>query len=94
MGCVPSLLCQMGAGCRWAGGLVHRVGDHGSVHDVREPALECSDRFLAGVAVGLASFDERDGVGVIAGLGERDPMERCVQLAVPSPAESVSFSVA
>lgn len=71
-----------------------RVGHEGAVDDVREPALESSERLGAGVAVGLAALEVGDRVGESAGLGDRDPMQGGVQLTVAASREPVAAAIA
>ena len=59
------------------------VGDEGSVDDVGESAFESAECFGGSVAIGASSGQERSGVGVEAGLGDRDAVYRGVELTVP-----------
>ena len=58
-----------------------------------EVALEGAERFAAGLAFGLFAFDERLGFGVVAGLCERESVERAVELAVAAGVEAVAVGV-
>jgi hypothetical protein len=47
----------------------------------------------AAVSARDAALEEGDGLGVVAGLGQGDPMDRRVELAVAGAAEAVAFTV-
>jgi len=56
-----------------------------------EVALERSAGFAAGLAFGLFAFEEGVGLGVVAGLCERESVERAVELAVAARIEAVTI---
>ena len=70
------------------------VGEEGSVDDVGQAALEGAASFARGVAGESATLQVGDGIVVATGLGDRDPVQRSVELAVPGSAEAVSGVVA
>src|SRR5204863_2088585 len=47
-----------------------------------EVALEAADRFAAGLAFGLLAREVGVGLGVPPALGDREPVQRAVELAV------------
>jgi hypothetical protein len=66
-----------------------------AVDDVGESALEGSECFAAGVAVGDSALDEGSGVDVAAALGgDGDAMEGAVQLSVARTSQAVPLPVA
>ena len=76
------LLCQGGA--RFQG-----VED-----DADEESFEAADGFSAAFALGSFAFEVVAGGGVVAGLGDRDSVERGVELAVAAAVESVALDPA
>jgi hypothetical protein len=73
--------------------LVRGVGFECVVDDVGEASLEDAEGFEAAVAVDAASGDERLCGRVPVGLGERDAVDRGVELSVAGAAESVALPV-
>jgi hypothetical protein len=59
-----------------------------------EVALEAADGFAARLAFRLSAGEVGGGVGVQAALGDREPMQRAVELAVAAVVEAVSPRVA
>src|SRR3954468_10779101 len=57
-----------------------------------EVALESSAGFAAGLAFGLFALEEGLGLGVVAGLGQRESVERAVELSVAARIEAVPVS--
>src|SRR3954469_23005299 len=55
-----------------------------------EVALEGSAGFAARLAFGLFALEEGLSFGVVAGLGERESVERAVELAVAAGVEAVA----
>jgi hypothetical protein len=76
------LVCQAAAGC---GDLGLRVGGEGVVLGVGRVSLEDAQRLLPALAGFLATADQITRRGVVTGLGQRDPMQRRVELPVPGP---------
>jgi hypothetical protein len=76
-------------------GLGLAVGEECSVDDVGEASLQRAAS-LGGCVVecGDASFEIGDRLRVTAGLGQRDAVERRVELAVPGAGEAMAFPVA
>src|SRR5262245_26617487 len=62
--------------------------------DADEQPFQGAERFAAALALGLLAFQVRACVGVVAGLGDRDPVERRVQLTVATAVEPVALSSA
>src|SRR3954452_21179020 len=56
-----------------------------------EVALESSAGFAAGLAFRLFALEEGLGLGVVASLGERESVERAVELAVAAWIEAVAI---
>jgi hypothetical protein len=54
-----------------------------------EESFEAADRFAACFPFGLFAFEVGAGAGVVAGLGDRDSVERGVELPVAAAVESV-----
>src|SRR6478609_5829829 len=54
-----------------------------------EESFEAADRFAACLSFGLFAFEVGAGGGVVARLGDRDPVEGGVELAVAAAVESV-----
>jgi hypothetical protein len=69
------------------------VGSDGAVDDVGEAAFEDAECFKSTVAVGASAGQQGSRVGMKAGLGERDAVQRSVELPVAAAAESVACSV-
>ena len=59
--------------------------------DADELAFEAADRFAAALAFCLFAFEVCACVGVVARLGDRDPVERAVELAVAAAVEAVAL---
>jgi hypothetical protein len=74
-------------------GVVSGVFEHGAVDDVGESPFEGSECFFLGVAASKSPGDEGLGVGMATELGDGDPMDGGVGLAVPSPGQSEPFPV-
>src|SRR5262245_52556901 len=55
--------------------------------DSCELAFEAADRFPAAFAFGAFAFEVRAGGWVVAGLCDRDPVERRVELSVAAAVE-------
>src|SRR5207237_1198111 len=62
--------------------------------DADEEAFEAADRLSPALAFGSFAFEVGAGGGVIAGLRDRDPVERGVELAVAAPVEPVPLDAA
>src|SRR5215218_4346859 len=73
----PALLCQ---GC---------LGLECVEDDADEQSFEAADRFAAAFAFGAFASEVGAGAGVGARLGDRDSVERCVELAVAAAVEPV-----
>jgi hypothetical protein len=73
--------------------LVGGVGFEGAVDDVGEAAFEDAEGFESAVALCFAACEQSLRVGVPLRLGEGDPVECGVELAVAGAAEPVSGSV-
>jgi hypothetical protein len=73
------LLCQGGARFQ------------ASVDGSDEEAFEAADRFAAALALGRFAFEVVAGGGVVAALGDRDPVEGGVELAVAAAVEPVAL---
>ncbi len=76
-------------GCSRIGALWRRsvvcVGSREEVMEAsREVPLEAAQGSLLGLAFGSCAFQERPGLGVDAGAGDRDDVQRPVELAVAS----------
>ena len=74
------LLCQVGA-------RFECVED-----DADEQSFEAAQRFTAAFAFGFLAVEVGAGVGVAAGLGDRDPVQGRVQLPVAAAVESVPLA--
>src|SRR6266545_4025483 len=59
-----------------------------------EVALEAADRFAGGLAFAASAFDVGAGLGVAAGAGDDDAVQRGVDLAVAALVEALSLGVA
>jgi len=59
-----------------------------------EESFEAADRFAFAFAFGLFAFEVSAGGGVVAGLRDRDSVERGVQLPVAAAVESVPLALA
>jgi hypothetical protein len=59
-----------------------------------ELSFECPQRFLGGLAFGLAHAEGEDGRGVVGLLGDGDAVEGAVQLAVAGAVELVALLAA
>ena len=59
-----------------------------------EVAFEAADRFAFGFAFGVSAVEVGAGGWVGAGAGERDDVDRAVELAVTAAVEPVAFGVA
>src|SRR5215212_6575218 len=62
--------------------------------DADEEPFEAADGFAAALAGGLLAFEVGAGLGVVARLGDRDAVERGVELAVAAAVESVTLDAA
>jgi hypothetical protein len=62
--------------------------------DAGELSFEAADGFAAAFPFGLFAFQVGAGGGVVAGLGDRDPVERAVELAVAAAVEPVALHAA
>jgi len=69
------------------------VGVEGLVDDVGKPSLVEAQGFGGAVAGGTSAVEQLSGAGVVAGVGDGDPLERGVELSVANPA-GVAFLVA
>jgi hypothetical protein len=79
----------VGAGC--AGGDGGRGVGLEQVPDAAgEVALEAADRFAAGLAFGLLAGEVGDGLGIQSALGDRESVQRAVELAVAAAVEAVA----
>jgi hypothetical protein len=76
------LLCQGGARFQ------------GLVDDADEESFEAADGFASALSFGSFAFEVVAGGGVVAGLGDRDPVERGVELAVAAAVEPVALDAA
>jgi hypothetical protein len=77
-----------------SGGSLRSVGEIGAqraVDQVRQPSFEAAEGFAAGFAFG--SFPQIVGAafGVCADLGDRNRVERAVELPVPAAVQPVSY---
>ena len=54
-------------------------------------SFEAADRFAAAFAFALFAFEVGACGGVVAGLGDRDPVESGVELAVAAAVEAVAL---
>ena len=72
-------------GCRMVG----RRLDEEVMEAAREVPLEAAQRALVGLPFGFFAFEERLGLGVDAGAGDRDDVQRPVELAVAAAVQSV-----
>ena len=59
----------------------------------REVSLEAAQRSFLGLAFGLLAFEVGLGGGVVAGAGDRDDVERVVELAVAAAVEPVAVAL-
>jgi hypothetical protein len=59
-----------------------------------EVSLEAADRFLLGLPFGVSAVEVDAGGWVGAGSGERDDVERAVELAIAAAVQPVAFGVA
>ena len=59
-----------------------------------EESFEAADRFAAALAFGPFALEVVAGRRVVAGLGDRDPVEGGVELAVAAAVESVALGAA
>ena len=94
------LLCQAGglnrrvdadSGCLWVG----VVGGHEeSVEEASEVAFEGTDRFAAGLALLDPALNVLLGRWVQASTGDRDHVQRPVELTVPAAVQPVSVAFA
>jgi hypothetical protein len=64
------------------------------VDDADEESFEAADGFASALAFGLFAFEIGLGPGMVAGLSDRDPVERGVELAVAAAVESVALDSA
>jgi hypothetical protein len=71
-----------------------RVGGEGVVLGVGQVSLEDAQRLLPALAGLLATADQITRRGVVTGLGQRDPMQRRVELPVPGPRQPMPWDVA
>ena len=70
------------------------VGEHGSVDDVGESTLQAAESPSAGVPGGAFAGEVVDGSGFVAGLGDRDRVERAVNAPVAASVQSVALVAA
>src|SRR4051812_45481991 len=63
-------------------GAVLRWAREEAVEAAGEVAREAADGFFAGLALGHLAFEVAAGVGVAAGAGDRDHVQRAVELTV------------
>ena len=59
-----------------------------------EVALEAAQRALFGFALALFASEVLLGGGVVVGAGDRDDVQRVVELAVPAAVESILGALA
>jgi len=78
------LLCQLRSKKQWAGGELC-VGEEGTVNDVGEAAFEDAKRLGLVLAAFAAALKELTCGLVVVGLGDRDPVDRGVELRLPVP---------
>ena len=71
-----------------------RVGLELPVDDVRDPSFQCSDGFLAGLAVSQFLLVVVTALTWVAELGDRGDMEDMVEFAVSSRVEPMPVVVA
>ncbi len=57
-------------------------------------AFEAADRFALGFALGLFAVEIDAGFGVGAGAGERNDVDRAVELAIPAAVQAVALGFA
>ena len=81
--------CGEIVGLGGAGGLAGG-GEQCSVDDVGVVLLECSQRFFRGISRGFTSLEVGPGIGMPVGLGQSDPFDGAVQLAVTDSAEAMT----
>src|SRR5215211_3717363 len=70
-------------------GLTVGVVAHGGEHDVGQFPLQAAQSFASGFAGGSFAFVVGPAFGVAADLGDRDGIERAVELSVPAGIEPV-----
>ena len=62
--------------------------------DADEQWFEAADGFASVLAFGAFAFEVGAGGGVVAGLGDRDAVERGVELAIAAAVEPVALEAA
>jgi hypothetical protein len=60
----------------------------------REVPLEAAERCLVGLAFGFLALEVGLGGGVVAGAGDRDDVQRVVELAIAAAVEPVAVALA
>lgn len=68
--------------------IVRRLGEQ-AMETARQVALEASQRALARLALGFLAREVLLGGGIALGTGDRDHVERVVELAIPAAVEAV-----
>ena len=71
-----------------------RARFQGLEDDADEEAFEAADGLASALAFGFLALEVGTCGGVVAGLGDRDPVERGVELAVAAAVEAVSLDPA
>jgi hypothetical protein len=61
--------------------------------DAGEQSFEAADGFAAALALTAFAFEIRARGCVVAGLGDRDPVERRVELTVAAAVEAVALAL-
>ena len=74
----------------WGSGGQGGVGAHGAVDAVGDSSFEAAQRFAAGLAFGAFALVVGAAFGVTADLGDRDRVQRAVELPVPAGVVAVS----
>jgi hypothetical protein len=59
-----------------------------------EVSFEAAKRSLLGFPLGAFAFEVRSGRGVVLGAGDRDDVQRVVELAVPASVQAVLVALA
>ena len=75
----------------WRGGAILAGWLQQSEDAPGEVALEAAQRFSAALALGLLAREVRSGFGVHATLGDREAMQRAVDLAVAAAVQAVAL---
>jgi hypothetical protein len=74
--------------------MARRGSFQGVEDDAHAESFEAADGFAAGFAFGFLAVEVGARGGVVAGLGDRDPVERGVELAVAAAVKPVPLDTA